>query len=63
MVRAEEELRAVGAATEVANLLNLAPGAPLLQVDRVSYTYADRPLEIRRGWYLTNHYHYRNSLN
>ncbi|MFY1975981.1 GntR family transcriptional regulator, partial [Achromobacter dolens] len=35
----------------------------LLQVDRVSYTYGDRPMEIRRGLYLTDRYHYRNSLN
>jgi GntR family transcriptional regulator len=63
MVRADEKLRAVGAPAEVAGLLGVTPGAPLLQVDRVSYTYGDRPMEIRRGLYLTDHYHYRNSLN
>lgn len=63
MVRADEKLRAIAAAPEIAELLNIAPGTPLLQVDRVSYTYGDRPVEVRCGRYLTEHYHYRNSLN
>lgn len=63
MVRADEKLRAVAASAEIAALLQVEPGQPLLQVDRVSYTYGDRPMEVRRGLYLTDHYHYRNSLN
>jgi GntR family transcriptional regulator len=63
MVRAEEKIRAVGASADAAAALNIAPGTPMLQVDRVSYSYADRPVEFRRGGYLTEHYHYRNSLN
>lgn len=63
MVRADEKLRAVAAQQEVAGLLNISVGTPLLQVDRVSYTYGDRPMEVRRGLYLTDRYHYRNSLN
>lgn len=63
MVRAEEKLRAVAATPEIAALLQVEAGMPLLQVDRISYTYGDRPMEVRRGLYLTDHYHYRNSLN
>jgi GntR family transcriptional regulator len=63
MVRAEEKIRAVAASSDVATALNIAQGAPLLQVDRVSYSYTDRPVEFRRGVYMTDHYHYRNSLN
>ncbi|AMD45939.1 GntR family transcriptional regulator [Bordetella holmesii] len=63
MVRADEKIRAVAASEEVATLLHVTPGTPLLQVDRISYTYGDRPMEVRRGLYLTDHYHYRNSLN
>ena len=63
MVRADEKLRAVAASGEIAGLLGIAAGTPLLQVERVSYTYGDRPMEVRRGTYLTNRYHYRNSLN
>jgi len=63
MVRADEKLRAVAASDEAARLLGVAVGTPLLQVDRVSYTYGDRPVEVRRGLYLTERYHYRNSLS
>jgi GntR family transcriptional regulator len=63
MVGADEKLRAAAAPEDVAALLRVAPGLPLLQVDRVSYTYGGRPVEIRRGLYLTERYHYRNSLN
>jgi GntR family transcriptional regulator len=63
MVRADEKLRAVPASEESARLLAIPVGKPLLQVDRLSYTYGGRPMEVRRGLYLTEHYHYRNSLN
>jgi GntR family transcriptional regulator len=35
----------------------------VLLVDRVSFTYADRPVEVRRGWCLTDRFHYRNALS
>jgi len=63
MVRAEEKIRAMSATDEAARLLQVEPGAPLLQVERLSYTYGDRPVEIRRGLYVTERFHYRNSLN
>lgn len=63
MIRADEKLRAVAATPEAAAALNVPLGSPLLQADRTSYTYGDRPMEIRRGLYLTDRYHYRNSLN
>ncbi len=63
MVRAEEKLRAVAARAEAAELLGVPDGAPLLSVERVAYTYGDRPVELRRGLYLTETHHYRNDLN
>lgn len=63
MVRAEEKIRAVTASQEQAELLQVGLNSPLLQVERVAYTYGDRPMELRRGYYVTEHYHYRNSLN
>jgi len=63
MVRAEEKLRAVLADQALSGHLHVALGSPLLQVERVSYTYGDRPMELRRGHYVTERYHYRNSLN
>ena len=62
MVRAEEKIRAVAADSEAAALLELAPGTPLLSVERLSFTYGDRPIEVRRGCYRTDAYHYRNVL-
>ncbi len=63
MIRAAERLRAVAADTVAAQALQIPAGEPLLLVDRVSYTYEDRPVEVRRGYYLTRHYHYFNELN
>ncbi|RYH25727.1 MAG: GntR family transcriptional regulator, partial [Alcaligenaceae bacterium] len=63
MVRADEKIRAVAADAEIAAMLGLTVGTPILQADRVSYTYGDKPVEIRRGWYHTERYHYRNRLN
>jgi GntR family transcriptional regulator len=63
MIRAEEKLRAVAAAADDAALLEVAPGAPLLSVERLSFTYGNRPVELRRGLYLTAAHHYRNELS
>lgn len=63
MVRADEKIRAVLASAEQADLLQVPSAGPLLQVERVSYTYGDRPMEVRRGLYVTDRFHYRNSLN
>jgi GntR family transcriptional regulator len=62
MVRAEEQIRAVAADADAASLLELDPGAPLLSVERVAYTYGDRAVELRRGLYDTRSHHYRNEL-
>ncbi len=63
MIRAEEKIRAVAAAEADAALLGVAPRAPLLLVERRSYTYADRPVELRRGLYRTEAHYYRNELS
>jgi GntR family transcriptional regulator len=63
MVRAEEKLRAVGATPQAAALLRVDSGVPLLSVERLAYTYGDRPVELRRGLYHTEADHYRNELN
>ncbi|WP_415914373.1 GntR family transcriptional regulator [Paraburkholderia sp. J67] len=63
MIRATEKIRAVAAEPAVADLLNVPAGFPLLSVDRVSYTYGDRPVEVRRGWYVTTGYYYQNDLS
>ncbi len=62
MIRADERIRAVAAAEDVAALLAVPAGSPLLLVDRVSYTYRDQPVEVRRGFCVTTEYHYHNEL-
>ena len=63
MIRAEEKIRAVAADEAAAALLKVAPGSPLLSVERVSFTYGDVPVELRRGLYETSAHHYRNELS
>jgi GntR family transcriptional regulator len=63
MIRAEEKIRAVAADAAAAEPLALAPGAPLLSVERLSMTYGDKPVELRRGLYNTATHYYRNELS
>jgi GntR family transcriptional regulator len=63
MVRATEKLKAVAADAATAELLAIQPGAPLLSVERLAYTYNDAPMELRRGLYLTETRHYHNELS
>jgi len=62
MIRAEERLRAVAADRATAELLHVQEGSPLLSVERVSFTYGDRPVEWRRGLYSTATHCYLNEL-
>ena len=63
MIRAEERLRAVAADGFAAGHLKVAKGAPLLCVDRIAFTYGDKPVEWRRGLCVTDGYSYFNELN
>jgi GntR family transcriptional regulator len=62
MIRAVERLKAVAASAEFARLLKIKTFDPLLLVDRLTYTYGDEPVEVRRGWCITDHHHYYNEL-
>ena len=62
MIRATEKIRAVPASTGDAELLGVDTASPLLQVERVTFTYGDKPVEWRRGLYLTRDHYYRNDL-
>jgi GntR family transcriptional regulator len=63
MIRAEEKIRAVAASDDEAAVLAVQSGAPLLCVERLAYTYGDKPVESRRGLYNTTSHHYRNVLS
>lgn len=62
MIRAEERIRAVAAPEDAATHLRVAPGTPLLCVDRIAFTYGDMPVEWRRGLCLTDGFSYYNEL-
>ncbi len=62
MIRADERLRAVPADADSAALLGVAVGSPLLLVERVSFTYGDRPVEVRIGHCVTHGHYYHNAL-
>jgi GntR family transcriptional regulator len=63
MIRAEEKIRALAADPASAELLGVPPASPLLSVERLSFTYGDKPVELRRGLYNTERHFYRNELN
>lgn len=62
MIRADERLRAVLADARSAELLRVDAGSPLLLVERTSFTYGDRPVELRRGQCVTRAHYYHNML-
>jgi GntR family transcriptional regulator len=62
MIRADERIRAVSADRLSADLLGVSEGVPLLSVERVAFTYGDKPVEWRRGLYSTRHHFYFNEL-
>ncbi len=63
MIRASEKIRAVAADAGAAEYLRVPEGAPLLCAERVSYTYGDKAVELRRGLYLTAQHHYQIDLS
>ena len=62
IVYVEERLKAHQAEGEVASRLHVSAGFPLLMIDRVAYTYGDRPVELRRSYCNTAEHHYRNRI-
>ena len=63
MVRAEEKIKALAADESLATHLQLTLGTPLLSVERVAFTYGNKPVEIRHARYNTSKQHYENKLN
>jgi GntR family transcriptional regulator len=62
MIRAEEKIRAVAADRTAAELLRVPLNTPLLCVERVAFSYGEKPVEFRRGYYRTDKHYYRNEL-
>ncbi len=62
MLRAQEKLGAIAADAQTAQVLDVHQGDPLLVVERVTYTYGNRPVEWRRGLCTTRRHFYINEL-
>ena len=59
---AEEKLRAVRANKRDARILNLEPGAPLLEIERLALTLNKTPVELRISRCSTKHHYYQNTI-
>jgi GntR family transcriptional regulator len=62
VLRTDERLRAALAPRDVAALLGLAAGAPVLEIRRVALTFRDRPVELRLSRVDTARHDYHNTL-
>ena len=62
MLHAEERIKAIAADPTTASMLEVAAGEPILAIERIAYTYGDRPVEWRRGLCSTKKSHYLNEL-
>jgi GntR family transcriptional regulator len=56
-------MKAVLANQVLAQYLEVSVGSALLSVERVAYTYGNKPVEIRHARYDTSDQHYDNKLN
>ncbi len=63
IIAAHERIRAALADAQVAPLLGVAVGAPLLCVERVAFTYKQQPVEWRMSYINTEHHYYFDELN
>jgi len=62
IIRAEERIQSIAADEATAGPLGIPPGTPLLDIDRVAYTYGDQPVEWRVSRCNTKHHCYLNEL-
>ena len=62
VLHAEERLKAVGAPREVSALLQVPAGTPMLQIERIAFSYRHEPAELRHCLCDTRLHHYRNSI-
>ncbi len=59
---ARHEIQATGASLEVAGALNLTLGSPVLVLERPSYTYDDKPIEVVDFHYRPERYRFSVTL-
>ena len=59
---ADEELTAEAAEQTTAELLGIAPGAPVIVIERLSHGFDDTALEWRRSWGRADQFHYHTRI-
>jgi GntR family transcriptional regulator len=62
IIEVRERIKAIAAGEEEGRLLEVPAGTPLLRVDRLAFTYGDKPVEIRASLFHTDDYHYKNKI-
>lgn len=62
IVQVAEQIKAVQASPEAASILGVRENSPLLSVDRLAYTFGDKPVEWRRSLCDTRDFHYMNKI-
>jgi GntR family transcriptional regulator len=60
--RAKQTIQAVASPAEIARLLSVKPGAPILYIERVTWSQADIPIEYLRVHYRADRYVLHNEL-
>ena len=63
VLRAQERARAAAASRDVARILGVAPGLPVLQVHRIALTFGEKPVEYRVSTINTQHHDYVSMLS
>lgn len=63
IISAQERIRAALADADIAELLGVAAGTPLLCIERVAFTYKHQPVEWRMSYISTEHHYYFDELN
>lgn len=62
ILHVEEQIKAIAAERVLAGQLGIAEATPLLVIERIAYTYADKAVELRRSYCSTKEHHYRNRI-
>jgi GntR family transcriptional regulator len=62
VARAEEALTVEAAAPEIARLLRVSPGEPIVVIDRLAKGYDNKPIEWRRSRGRADQFHYHTEI-
>lgn len=63
IIKTFDKINAVAADATTAKRLGVALSMPLLEIQRIAYTFHDQPVEVRRSLMITDKYEYHNALS